>query len=88
MTTKCAWVSFFGSFCGILRVAVGCPRFKDEDPVDALETEVAKIIKKLAEARKVALAQLTLGLQQEAVAQPDRFAAAFRRLRSGRKTSN
>ena len=46
-------------------VAVGCPRFKDEDPVDALDTEVTKIIKKLAEARKVALAQLTLGSQQE-----------------------
>ena len=65
MKTKCSWVSFFGSFCGILRIAVGCPRFKDEDPVDALDTEVTKIIKKLAEARKVALAQLTLGSQQE-----------------------
>jgi hypothetical protein len=65
MTTECAWVSFFGSFWGILRVAMGCPPLKDEDLVDALDTEVTKIIKKLAEARKVALAQLTLGSQQE-----------------------
>ena len=49
------------AFCEELWVA----RVKDEDPVDALDTEVTKIIKKLAEARKVALAQLTLGSQQE-----------------------
>jgi hypothetical protein len=41
----------------IVRVAVGCPPLKDEDPVDALDTEVTKIIKKLAEARRAALAQ-------------------------------
>jgi hypothetical protein len=75
MTTKCAWVSFLGSFRGIVRIAVGCPRFKDEDPLDALDTEVTKICKKLAEARKVALAQLeTLGSQQGSVAQPDQVA--------------
>jgi hypothetical protein len=65
MTTKCSWVSFFGSLCSILRVAMGCPPLMDEDLVDALDTEVTKITKKLAETRKVALAQLTRGSQQE-----------------------
>jgi hypothetical protein len=38
--------------------------------VDALDTEVTKIIKKLAEARKVALAQLTLLRSKKAMAKP------------------
>jgi hypothetical protein len=65
MKTKCSWVSFFGSLCGSLRVAMGCPPLKDEDPVDTLDIEVTKISKKLAETRKAAMAQLTLGSQQE-----------------------
>jgi hypothetical protein len=56
MTTKCSWVASLGSLCSILRVAMGCPPLKDEDLVDALDTEVTKICKKLAETRKVALA--------------------------------
>jgi hypothetical protein len=56
-------------------------RVKDEDPVDALDTEVTKIIKKLAEARKGALAQLTLGRSKKAVAQPDEVATGSKNVR-------
>ena len=65
MKTKCSWVSLFGSLCGVLRVAMGYPPLKDEDPVDTLDIEVTKISKELAEIRKAAMAQLTLASQQE-----------------------
>ena len=65
MKTKCSWVNFVGSLCGIFRLAISCEPLKDEDPMDTLDTEVTKISKKLAETRKAAMAQLTPESQQE-----------------------